>query len=180
MRSVVRLPVLSLVLMLALTACSSIPENAPPTVGKVDLSRYIGVWHEVAAFPAWFQDGCVATRAEYRLRDDGKISVTNSCRDEALDGPARVATATARLDPAQTDGSRLLVSFFPPFEGWYWILALDPDYRWSLVGSPDRRYLWILARDPVMDPETYAAITAKAAALGFDIVKLQKTIQPQK
>lgn len=173
-----RLPILSLALMLGLSACSSVPENAPPTVAGVDLSRYTGVWHEVAAFPAWFQDGCVATRAEYRLRDDGKIAVTNSCRDKTLDGPERVATASARLDPRQPDGSRLLVSFFPPFEGWYWILALDPDYRWSLVGSPDRRYLWILARNPAMDASTYAAITAKAAALGFDTSKLQKTIQP--
>lgn len=54
MRFVVRLSVLSLALMSALAACSSVPENAPPTVAGVDLSRYIGVWHEVAEFPAWF------------------------------------------------------------------------------------------------------------------------------
>ena len=168
----------SVLAVLLLTACASVPANAPPTVAGVDLRRYQGTWYEIASFPAWFQEGCTATTAEYRLREDGKVAVVNRCREGSPDGRESVADALARLDPAHPDGSRLLVSFFPLVEGWYWVLALDAEYRWSLVGTPDRRYLWVLSRTPVMDERTYGDIVARAAALGFDTSRLRRTLQP--
>lgn len=164
--------------LLALTGCNKVPDDAPPTVASVDIQRYQGKWFEIASFPASFQEGCTATTAEYSLRDDGKVNVVNSCHLGSPSGEKKVAEATARLDPDQPNGSRLLVSFFPLIEGNYWILALDPDYRWSLVGSPDRKYLWILSRTPTLEAATYADIVARAQALGFDTAKLQKTVQP--
>ena len=65
-------------------------------------------------------------------------------------------------------GAKLLVSFFRPFYGDYWILALDPGYRWVLVGEPGRSYAWILAREPKLDEATLEALLSQAAALGFD------------
>lgn len=164
--------------LLMLSGCNRIPTDAPPTVAGVDIPRYMGTWYEIASFPNRFQKGCTATTATYRLREDGKVAVTNRCRLGSPMGEENVAEATARLDPDQPDGSRLLVSFFPLIEGNYWILALDPDYQWVLVGAPGRDYLWILSRTPQMAPELYDQIVAKAAGLGFDVTKLQRTVQP--
>ncbi len=172
------LRLLALPLLLLLSGCNRIPDNAPPTVDAVDIQRYQGTWFEIAAFPNRFQKDCTATNAEYRLRDDGRVDVTNRCRLGNPKGEENVAHATARLDPAKPDGSRLLVSFFPLIEGNYWILALDPDYRWALVGAPGRDYLWVLSRTPVMDDATYDEIVARAQGLGFDTGKLKKTVQP--
>lgn len=129
-------------------------EASLQTVGKVDLSRYVGTWHEVARMPNRFQDQCVGeVTATYRLRPDGMIDVLNRCR--LADGSYDEAQGLARVvDPATH--AKLEVSFFSLF-GWrlfwgdYWIIALDPDYRYAVVAEPGRRYAWILARDSALD-----------------------------
>ncbi|MBB4013372.1 lipocalin family protein [Niveibacterium umoris] len=161
---------MSLALILAPTARAAEP---PPVVSQVDLTRYAGLWYEIASFPNFFQRGCVATTAEYGLREGG-VSVKNRCRKDTLDGEWKQSEGRARV----VAPGKLKVSFFWPFEGDYWVLALDPDYRWALVGGPGRDYLWVLSRTPQMADATYAEITARAAALGYDLSQLRRTPQP--
>ncbi|MCX9155821.1 lipocalin family protein [Niveibacterium sp. 24ML] len=148
--------------------------DAPPTVETVDIHRYAGLWYEIASLPNFFQRGCVATTAEYTLGEGGRLGVKNRCRKDTLDGDWKQSEGRARV----VAPGKLKVSFFWPFEGDYWILALDPDYRWALVGAPGRDYLWVLSRTPQMPEATYAAITQKAVALGFDLRELRRTPQP--
>lgn len=62
-------------------------EYAPlPVASYVDLSRYMGVWYEIAHLPVSFQEGCYATKATYTLRDDGVVEVLNTCNKNSLDG----------------------------------------------------------------------------------------------
>jgi apolipoprotein D and lipocalin family protein len=148
-------------------------QAAPPEVApQVDLVRYMGTWHEIAKFPNPFQRGCGCTTATYSLRADGRVSVVNRCRDAA--GKPKIASGWARVaDP--TTRAKLRVTFFWPFFGDYWILALDPEYRHVLVGTPNRKYLWILAREPRLPESTYQALVSQAAAQGFDTRKLVRT-----
>jgi apolipoprotein D and lipocalin family protein len=148
-----------------------------PTVGRVDLSRYEGTWYEIAAFPKWFQRGCVATQATYSLRPDGGVDVLNECREESVDGKVRQAKGKAWVVD-RTSNAKLKVQFFWPFRGDYWVVALDPEYRWSVVGDPKRNSCWILSRSRQLDEETFTAIVARVGALGFDTSRLQRTVQP--
>ncbi|GAB4061092.1 lipocalin family protein [Uliginosibacterium sediminicola] len=164
----------SLALLLCLIAQAPAQAlDAPPTVSNLDLQRYLGTWYEIAAYPQSFQRGCVASRADYSLRSDGTLDVLNRCRKERLDGEWKEARGNARV----VGPGKLKVSFFWPFEGDYWVLALDADYRWVLVGGPNYDYLWILSRTPQLDAATYSAITTRAAALGYPLSPLQKTLQ---
>jgi apolipoprotein D and lipocalin family protein len=149
------------------------------TVEEVDLERYLGTWYEVASFPAWFQRGCTATTATYtpHPKRDDLIRVENRCRDESLDGDLRLAVGRAKVVDPETN-AKLKVSFFGPFWGDYWILGLDPEYQWALVGSPDRDYLWVLSRDPRLDEATYASIVDLAKEQGYDVGRLVRTEQP--
>jgi apolipoprotein D and lipocalin family protein len=149
------------------------------TVEEVDLERYLGTWYEIASFPAWFQRGCTATTATYvpHPRRDELIRVENRCRDGSLDGDLRTAVGRAKVVDPETN-AKLKVSFFGPFWGDYWILGLDPEYQWALVGSPDRDYLWVLSRDPRLDEATYASIVEKAEQQGYDVGRLVRTAQP--
>lgn len=159
---------------LAGTAMAAGPNAPVQTVPNVDLKRYAGKWYEIARFPNWFQRGCDSgVTATYTLRPDGKITVVNECR--TAEGKPKKATGTARLADSRGPNSKLKVTFFWPFSGNYWIIGLDPDYRWALVGDPGRDYLWILSREPKISDEVYREITGIAAGQGFDTGKLVKT-----
>jgi apolipoprotein D and lipocalin family protein len=144
------------------------------SVPSVDLLRYSGKWFEVASFPMFFQRNCVAdTTAEYTAAADGALSVHNRCRTDA-----GYDDATGKATVVEGFGnSRLKVSFFWPFKADYWVLGLDPDYRWAVVGNPNRKYLWVLSRTPQLPPKLMEAAQASAAAQGFDLTQLRTTVQ---
>lgn len=149
----------------ALLAACAAPHPPLPTVRAVELSRYSGTWYEIARLPNRFQSMCVSdTSAVYRP-DGETVSVVNRCR--TAEGGFEQADGIAK--PVEgSQGAKLRVSFFRPFYGDYWILELDPEYRWVLVGEPGRRYAWILARQTTLDAATLDRLLARAAALGFD------------
>ncbi len=151
----------------------------PPleAVSEVDLERYLGTWYEIASYPQRFQEGCTGTTATYTLRSDGEIDVLNKCRKGSLDGPEDVAEGRARVVDRETN-AKLEVSFFGPFWGDYWIIDLDPDYKYAVVGHPSRDYLWILSRTPTLDDATYAGILSRLEEKGYPLEPLRKTLQP--
>ena len=150
------------------------------TVPRVDLDRYLGEWHEVARFPNRFQKTCASdVVATYSKLDDGRIRVVNRCK--MADGKIKDAEGVARVVDTATN-ARLKVRFAPaalsflPFVwGDYWIIGLADDYSWAVVGSPDRDYLWILARRAQLDARRYDTAVAAARAQGFDVDKLVRT-----
>ena len=153
---------------------------SPPltVVEDVDYERYLGRWYEIARFPHRFQRNCVATTATYTKRDDGRIGVENQCRNGSFDGEIRRAEAVAwRADP-QGSPAKLKVQFFWPFNGDYWILELDSDYRYAVIGHPDREYLWILSRTRTLDDPTYDDLLERIRAQGYDLAPLERTPQP--
>lgn len=165
----------ALLIALAMTA-----DTPVRTVSAVNLDRYIGEWHEIARFPNWFQKKCTGdVRATYTRRSDGRIDVLNRCR--LKDGSTSEARGVARVEDAKTN-AKLKVRFAPAALSWlpmvwgdYWIIGLADDYSWAVVGSPDRQYLWILARNPALDETQYATVTAVARDNGFDVTRLART-----
>ena len=141
------------------------------TVERVELCRYLGKWYEIARLPNSFQKGCSGSAAEYSLRDDGDIQVINTCHDKN-DGHLRQAKGKAWVVDTASN-AKLKVSFFWPFRGDYWIIELGAEYDYAVVGTPDRKYLWILSRTPSMSDDIYSAILKRAAKQGFDTSKVK-------
>ncbi|HTD41914.1 MAG TPA: lipocalin family protein [Mucilaginibacter sp.] len=159
---------------IGIAALAIATRNKPlKTVGHVDLEKYLGTWYEIAKFPQSFEKGCTHVTAEYSLRDDGKVGVVNSC---IKDGLPKITEGVASINDNKSN-AKLDVQFQWPFSGKYWIIALAPDYSYAVVGHPNRKYLWILNRKPVMDSMTYNHLVLVAAGRGFDIRKLVKTVQ---
>jgi len=145
------------------------PGEVPVTVvPRVDLARYMGTWHEIAKYPNRFQKGCGRASAEYRLAPGGeRVEVLNRCEGAGPDAQPRSILGTARVvDPATN--AKLKVTFFWPFSGDYWILALGAEYEYAVVGTPDRKYLWFLARTPAVSDELYGLFLREAKRQGFD------------
>jgi apolipoprotein D and lipocalin family protein len=166
-----------LALFATLAACQT---THPPleVVDEVDLDRYVGRWYEIASFPQHFQRGCVATTANYTRMEDGRIRVENECRDDSFDGELRRAEGVAWVAGSNGSQAKLKVQFFWPFRGAYWIIELDPEYRYAVIGHPSRNYLWILSRSRTMDPALYERLLARIEEHGYDLERLNRTPQP--
>lgn len=168
---------MGLLLFAAVVSCQS---SHPPlaVVDGVDLDRYSGRWYEIASFPQRFQRDCVATTVDYTRMEDGRIRVENQCRDRSFEGPIRRIEGVAWLADPEASSARLKVQFFWPFSGDYWVIELDADYRYAVVGHPSRQYLWILSREPTMDAAELDRLRSRIAAKGYDISQLNETPQP--
>ena len=162
------------VLLLCLSGALQAAEPLP-TVPVLDLQRYQGRWYEIARLDHWFQRGCTQSSAEYRLRDDASVAVINRCLTET--GKAREAQGQAL--PVEGRPAQLRVSFgffsrlFTPSDGNYWVIALDDDYQWVMVGHPNRQYLWILSRSPDLAVDVRQQLKARARELGFPVQALR-------
>lgn len=161
---------------LAWCACSQPRGSEPEVVSQVDLRRYAGLWYEIASIPISQQEGCVGTTARYDLEEDGTVEIVNACRD-AEDGKLRKAKGKGHVDDPEEPG-KLEVQFFWPFQGDYWILELDPDYEWALVGTPDREHAWILARTPHLDEAIVGRLVDRLRRDGYPVEGLERTPHP--
>ena len=154
--------------------------SPPVTVRSVDLERYAGPWFEIARIPNRFQRHCAShVTARYTLREDGDLSVLNRCLK--ADGSRDEAEGVARIVDRETN-AKLKVSFvsvlgWRPFWGDYWILDVGADYEWALVGTGNRKYGWILSREPEISPETLAELFVRLEALGYDPIDFASTTQ---
>ncbi|BAU77033.1 lipocalin family protein [Metapseudomonas furukawaii] len=153
-------------------------EAAPPrTVGAVDLERYQGTWYELARLPMFFQRDCAQSEAHYSLQADGSVGVLNRCR--TLEGEWKEARGNAvpqvagRTDRLWVRFDNWITRLLPDrIKGDYWVLYLDDGYRTALVGNPNRKYLWLLSRTPVVSEKTRQRLLETAEAQGYDTDRL--------
>ncbi|MDA9016470.1 lipocalin family protein [bacterium] len=156
--------------VLLLTSCKTTQELK--TVDYVDLEKYQGKWYEITKIPNRFEKNLIYVTANYTLKENGKIKVLNDGYNTKK-GKYEKAVGEAKVNGP----GKLGVSFFKPFYGDYYIMELDEDYQWVLVGSPSRDYLWILARTPQISEELITELSKKAENAGFDISRLERMEQ---
>jgi len=168
----------ALLLLMFVPALCLAQSNPLKTVAKVDLNKYLGTWYEIATIPQRFQKGCTGVTATYSLRKDGKIDVVNQCYKDSLNGKHKQVHGKAWVTDIVSN-AKLKVQFFWPFSGDYWIIELDSNYQYAVVGHPNRNYLWILCRTPQMDQGLYNSLLNRISAVhGYDTGKIKKTLQP--
>jgi apolipoprotein D and lipocalin family protein len=146
------------------------------TVKVLDINKYVGVWYEIARLPNGFEKGLECVTATYSIRSDGKIEVINKghlikdhSKNKQIKGVAWI--------PDSDNPAKLKVQFFWPFSGKYWVLALDKEYKYALVGDPSRKYLWILSKTKALDDVVYNSLMETAKSKGFDIHKIELVAQ---
>ena len=153
--------------VIPLTACSKDFDNS--TVKEFDLSRYLGVWYEIARYDHSFERGMDNTMAQYILQDDGTVVVLNT---GWKGGKFKLAEGKAKYKDPAGDPGHLRVSFFLFFYSDYNVMMVDENYQISLVGSKAEKYLWILSRTPVPDPDLLRMVLDEAKQRGYDTSQL--------
>lgn len=166
------------VLVLLVNSCKGQSSMIDKTVVKeLDIDRYLGKWYEIARYDHRFERGLVGVTATYSFREDGKLKVVNSGFEGSLNGPKSEAIGKAKI-PNLTIPSKLKVSFFWIFYGDYFVLELDENYQWAVIGSSSDKYLWILSRTPQMGENTYKDLIDRLTSRGYDVSKLMQVDQP--
>lgn len=154
-------------------------------ISSLDLQKYQGTWYEIAKYPNRFQTQCVkSTVVKYAVQPSGTVEVINAC-DEKNGGKTSVTGEARRVGADKNPQSATLkVRFAPAWLSWlpfvwgdYWVVALDPQYQWSVVSEPGRELLWVLARGKQLDAATWTTIESAIKQRGFDLTKLEKTAQ---
>jgi apolipoprotein D and lipocalin family protein len=160
---------------LLLAAAPAFAADAPieqKAVPAVDLARYMGAWHEISHIPNFAQKGCTDTIVNYRLAPDGGFELLNTCwkgeKYKPYHGWAKPWEKGAT--------SKFHVKFFAIFGSDYWIIDLDPDYKWAAVGTSKRDQLWVISRERELDGKIYQGILDRARAQGYDVAKLERTV----
>ena len=143
----------------------------------VDLDRYVGTWYEIALLPNRFEKKCVCGAiAEYKPLKQGMLLVTNQCKKKKRE--SAISGVAWRVDPSHAGKLKVsfapLARFFKWFGGDYWILYVDPDYQFAVVGTPSHKYLWLLSRKPFVSEEVYQTFLTVASKNGFDTAKIRR------
>lgn len=182
---------LALVTTLGLAACASplAPTTAPSpafppmasktplrTVPTVDLPRFMGDWRVIANIPYFAERGNVDSIESYQLRPDGQIANGFAFRKETFDAPQKKMAFTAEVKNKETN-AEWRVKFLPFVKVAYLVIDLDPEYQWTVIGHPSRKYGWIMAREKTMPDSTYAAILKRLETQGYDPKKFAKVPQ---
>lgn len=150
------------------------------TVPDIHLDRYTGLWYEIAKIPNRFQRKCASgTTAQYALRTDGRIEVINRCIQK--DGKVSEVRGIARVVDSESN-AKLKVSFVKLFGvslfwGDYWIIGLGEDYDFAIVGTPGRKYGWILSRTPALSQEKLENIFSLLWEQGYNPDDFEMTAQ---
>ena len=146
------------------------PENITP-VDNFNIERYLGKWYEIARLDHSFERGLTSVSAEYSLRSDGGLLVVNRGYSKKENKWKDIEGKGYFVN--RKDEGFLKVSFFGPFYGSYVVFDLDREnYSYALVSGPDKSYLWLLARSPLIADDLKKRLVDKAASLGFDTKKL--------
>ncbi|AXY56654.1 hypothetical protein CDG60_08790 [Acinetobacter chinensis] len=166
----------------SIAAVTHANERSTPTVNTVDLNKYLGTWHEIARKPLYFQKKCdYNVTATYTLNENKTVKVDNRCF--SADGKLQQSIGEAKVKNPPSN-SKLKVSFLPKAIRWlpvgqgdYWILKLDDDYQTALVGTPNKKYLWLLSRTANPEKATVNEYLKYAESLGYDLSNLITTKQ---
>jgi apolipoprotein D and lipocalin family protein len=171
---------LAVTALLALSGCVSM-EGASTRplrpVAHVDLQRYMGGWFVIANIPYFAEKDCFDSVEGYALRPDGRIDNKFACRRKSFDAPMKpkLRSIATVYDPASNAEWR--VPFFRVAQVKYFVIDLDKDYRWAVVGHPSRRYGWILSRTASLPDDTYRGILQRLREQGYDTTRFVKVPQ---
>lgn len=138
------------------------------TVQSLDLNRFMGRWYEIARYDHRFEKEMTHVSATYSLREDAKIEVLN---EGWKDGELKQIKGKAK-QPDPNDPGKLKVSFFLWFYADYYVLEIDPDYQYVLIGSSSDKYLWIMSRDKTIPDTLRDELLQKLQARGYDTNRL--------
>lgn len=158
------------------SGCTSAPMKPIRTESAVDLPRFMGDWYVIACIPTFIETQATNAVESYALESPRVVATTFTFNKGGFDGPRKVyrPTGFVREDPSNAIWG---MQFIWPIKADYRIVHVDQDYRFTIIGRQKRDYVWIMARQPIIDEADYTRLVALVEAEGYDISELMRIPQ---
>lgn len=170
-------------LALGLSSCQPVSKPATQPTGKlqaitshVDLDRFMGDWYVIGNIPVFLEKDAYNAKESYELAEDGSIPTTFTFNKGSYDGPLKTMRPRGFIHNKETN-AEWKMQFLWPFKADYLITYLSDDYRTTIIGVPNRKYAWIMARTNTLPDAEYAALVEELKRQGHDLSKLRKVPQ---
>ena len=167
--------VLSCILFLFLGACSSM--GFYQTVDYVDKDRFMGKWYVIAARATFLEKGAHNSLEVYSWnKEKERIEIDFTFRKNGFDGKLKKIPQKAWIHNEKTNAHWKVQPFWP-IKLDYLVLDLDSNYEWVVIGVPNEKYVWIMARDWKMDDQKYELILSRLNELNYNTKDIKKVPQ---
>ena len=153
--------------------------NTPPTpVPHVDITKFSGLWYEVARTYNDYEKNCVAATVEYALQNDNTYKIYNRCFEHVIGGDLIEYRGTAK----PVDGSsmsKIDMTYYYFFTTQYRVIHLENDYSAAVVADEEMEQVWVMSRTPQMSQRKFKRILSKLDK-SMDLERLIYTPQDEK
>ena len=146
------------------------------TVEYVDIEKFMGDWYVIANIPTIIEKRATNSIESYYLNKDGEIETTFSFYKDSPKGDLKIYKPKGFIYNNKTN-AEWRMQFLWPFKSPFLIIDLADDYRYTVIGYPSRKYVWIMSRNPKIPDEDYNDIIQNLESIGYDIKKIKRVIQ---
>ena len=155
-----------------MTAAPALAAPPPAPTQRIDLSKMMGRWYEVARLPNKVQNGCQGGTSTWQRVSDG-FSVVQACHKGSLTAPVTEWKAKAKVLDGSTNAKLQMTFFNGLVRQEYWVLEHRPDQGWLILGTPGGRSMWLMSQRPTLSAGVKAQAMARVKQLGYDISRLE-------
>jgi apolipoprotein D and lipocalin family protein len=161
-------------ILIILTSCSM--GGKMQTVKHVELERFMGSWYVIGIIPNLIEKNAVNGIESYSLNEDNSIAIEYKFHKKSPQGKLKVMHPKAWVYDTNSN-AEWRVQFIWPIKFPYLIIDLAEDYSYTVIGVPNKKYVWIMSRAPEMPEPVYAEILRKLETIGYDIKKIKRMPQ---
>jgi len=141
------------------------------TESQVNAARFVGTWYRIASNSIIFEPTCACARQVLTPSHDGVVQVYNSCNKDSVSGELVEIRGTATAD--DSTNSKFSINFGLPWSGSYWIVAVDPKYRWAVVTDSFGYSLYVMSKTPTLSAELYKVALDEAEERNVGVGRLE-------
>ena len=146
------------------------------TVEYVDIERFMGDWYVISNIPTFIEKRATNAVENYRLNNNREIETTFSFYQDSPNGKRKEYNPKGYVYNTETN-AEWRMQFIWPFKMPFLIIDLDTNYSYTVIGVPNRKYVWIMSRKSSLDSKTYNMIIDKLKDVGYDVKQIKKVTQ---
>lgn len=158
---------------LLLAACTSNPVPNQELAEKVDIEKFMGVWYVHGYTPTAIDKNAWNGTETYEQLPNGKIQTTYEFRKGSAEGKLKTYHPVGTIVNTETN-AEWRMRFFGIINAAYYILYVDPDHTFTVIGHPNKKFAWIMSREPEIKEDRYSELRRELKEREYDLSNFER------